>query len=170
MLLGRKEILRLIREGVIEIDPFDEDSVGSVSVDLSLGNHFRVFSPQELDVYSDAVDPSKMGELIEIEDHQFIELPPGEMILGITRERIRLPENIAGILSGRSRFARLGLMVHVSSNLVHPGSNNRQVLEIVNLGPHKIRLYPGVKICQISFVEVKGGEFRPGRYLQQLLP
>ncbi len=170
MFLGRKEILRLVKEGVIEIDPFDEAAVGSVSVDLTLGNHFRVFSPDEVEVYSEDIDVSRLGELVELEDHQYIELKPGDFVLGITKERIKLPENILGILSGRSRFARLGLMVHVSSNFIHPGSNNRQVLEIVNLGPHLIRLHPGVRICQVAFAEVRGGEPFTGRYSRQLLP
>ena len=170
MFLGRREILRLIREGIIEIDPFDESAVGPASVDLTLGNKFRVFSPEEIEVYGEDIDPSRMGELIEIDDWEYIELHPGDMVLGITKERIKLPENILGILSGRSRFARLGLMVHVSSNLVHPGSNNHQVLEIVNMGPHLIRLHPGVRICQIAFAEVRGGEVLRGRYARQDSP
>jgi dCTP deaminase len=168
--IGKRELLKLIEEGVIEIDPFDPSAVGSVSVDLTLGNHFRVFSPDELEVYSEDIDPSRLGELVEIQDHEFIELKHGDFVLGITRERIRVPENIIGILSGRSRFARLGLMVHVSSNFIHPGSNNRQVLEIVNLGPHLIRLHPGIRICQVAFAEVKGGVPFTGRYSRQLLP
>lgn len=170
MFLGRKEILRLVREGIISIEPFDESAVGPVSVDLTLGNMFRVFSPDEIEIFDENIDASKLGELIELEDWEYIELKPGDMVLGITKERIRLPENIVGILSGRSRFARLGLMVHVSSNLVHPGSYNRQVLEIVNMGPHLIRLHPGVKICQIAFAEVRGGEPLSGRYARQLKP
>ena len=170
MFLGKEEILRLVREGIIEIDPFDEGAVGPASVDLTLGNTFRVFSPDEVEVYSDSIDASKLGELITLEDWEYIELKPGDFVLGITRERIRLPSNIMGILSGRSRFARLGLMVHVSSNLVHPGSNNRQVLEIVNMGPHLIRLHPGVRICQIAFTEVRGGDLLTGRYANQLEP
>ncbi len=170
MILGRKEIIRLVREGVIEIDPFDERAVGPASVDLTLGNTFRVFPPGEIEIYGDDFDASRLGELVEIEDHEFIELNPGDMVLGITRERIKLPEHIAGILSGRSRFARTGLMVHVSSSLVHPGSNNRQVLEIVNLGNQRIRLHPGVRICQIIFIEVRGGTPLTGRYSRQLLP
>ena len=170
MFLGRNEILRLVKEGILEIDPFDESAVGPASVDLTLGNVFRVFSPDEIEVYSEDVDASRLGELIELKDWEYIELKPGDMVLGITRERIRLPSNILGILSGRSRFARLGLMVHVSSNLVHPGSNNRQVLEIVNMGPHLIRLHPGVRICQIAFAEVRGGEPLTGRYARQELP
>ena len=40
-----------------------------------------------------------------------------------------------GILEGRSRYARVGLTVHVTASLVQPGSDNHQILEIVNLSP-----------------------------------
>lgn len=168
--LGREEVLRLLKGGKIKIEPFLEENLGPVSYDLTLGNHFRVFTPGELEVFDDNLDMSKIGELVRLEDHEFIELEPGEMVLGITREKICLPDNIVGILSGRSRFARAGLMVHISSNIVHPGSCNKQVLEIVNLGPFKIRLYPGVKICQVAFAEVRGGTSLTGRYAKQELP
>jgi len=41
--LTREEILKEIRQGTIEIDPFEEDQVGPGSIDLRLGNEFRVF-------------------------------------------------------------------------------------------------------------------------------
>ena len=170
MILGRDEILRLVKDGTIEIDPFDEEAVGPSSVDLTLGNDFRFFKPSTLEIFSNNFDPAPYGELVHLEDHEFVELKPGDFVLGITRERIKLSPNIMGLLSGRSRFARAGLMVHISSNIVHPGSNNRQVLEIANLGRHTIHLYPGVRICQIVFMEVKGGEPLTDRYSQQLEP
>jgi dCTP deaminase len=170
MILGRDEIIRLVRKGIIEIDPFQEDAVGPASVDLTLGNDFRVFKPSEIELFSNNFDPAPYGELIHLDDHEFIELKPGDFVLGITRERIKLPSNIMGLLSGRSRFARAGLMVHISSNIVHPGSNNHQVLEIANLGRHILHLYPGIRICQIVFMEVKGGEPLTDRYSHQTEP
>ena len=169
--LGREEILRLVREGKIVIDPFDPSAVGPASVDLSLGNVFRVFrGGGTVDVFDDSFDPAPYGEIVEIPDSSTIALEPGAFVLGITRERIALPENIMGFLSGRSRFARIGLMVHVSSSIVHPGSDNRQVLEIVNVGPYTIRLRPGVRICQIAFSYVEGGEPLRDRYARQRSP
>ena len=44
--------------------------------------------------------------------------------------------DLCGFLEGRSRFARLGLMIHVTSAFVQPGVSNRQVLEMSNVsGP-----------------------------------
>src|SRR5207249_3602489 len=64
-------------------------------------------------------------------------LKPGETIHAITRERLRLPPDISGWLEGRSRFARLGLMVHVTSGFVAPGVNSRQVLEMSNVADRR---------------------------------
>ena len=65
-------------------------------------------------------------------------LGPGETILGITRERIRLPPDLAGWLEGRSRYARLGLMIHVTAGFVAPGVDSRQVLEMSNVAKHPL--------------------------------
>ncbi len=171
MILGRKRILELIERGVIRIEPFDPSQVGPASVDLTLGNLFRILRDgPPLAIKDDSFDPSKYGELIEVPDGSYLSLEPGAFVLGITRERISLPPTIMGILSGRSRFARVGLMVHVSSSIVQPGSNNRQVLEIANLGNRTIRLYPGVRICQIVLLQVDGGEPFSDRYQGQETP
>ncbi len=42
-------------------------------------------------------------------------LLPGQACLGITRERIQLSTRLCGLLEGRSRFARLGLFVHITA-------------------------------------------------------
>ena len=76
-------------------------------------------------------------------------LSPGETIHGITRETISLPSDLCGFLEGRSRFARLGLMIHVTSAMVQPGVNNRQVLEMSNVSTHPLRIHAGVRVCQL---------------------
>jgi hypothetical protein len=54
-------------------------------------------------------------------------LLPGCACLGITEESINLSGNLCGLLEGRSRFARLGLFVHITAGFMNPGINNRQV-------------------------------------------
>jgi dCTP deaminase len=60
---------------------------------------------------------------------------PGETVLGITRERVKLGPGLCGWLEGRSRFARLGLMVHISAPFMGPGIDSQQVLEMSNFRP-----------------------------------
>ena len=66
-----------------------------------------------------------------------------------------------GKLEGRSRYARMGVIIHTTSALVQPGSDNRQVLEIVNLAPFPIKLSAGMRISQIVFEYLKSPTSKP---------
>jgi dCTP deaminase len=164
--LTREEILKEIRQGTIEIDPFEEDQVGPGSIDLRLGNEFRVFKKlRNACAVEDHITLEDLTERIEIKDT--FTLMPGETVLGITHERIKLPANICGWLEGRSRFARMGLVIHMTAGFVQPGINNRQVLEIGNLAPFPLVLRPGVRICQIVLERTEGKAFYHGRFMDQ---
>jgi dCTP deaminase len=167
MILSRPKILKAIKEGRIGITPFDESAVGACSIDLTLGKEFRIFKDTKELILTDKLDyllhtrRKKANSLL---------LKPNELVLGITEERIRLNNDLCGFLQGRSRIARAGLMVHVSSSLVQPGVDNRQVLEIVNLSRNPMCLQSGVKICQIIFSEVSGGAAYSGEFSKQTKP
>ena len=88
-------------------------------------------------------------------------------IHGITRERIGLPPNLCGFLEGRSRFARLGLMIHVTSAFVQPGVVNRQVLEMSNVSARPLRIHAGVRLCQIVLMRTEGESRYSGRFADQ---
>jgi dCTP deaminase len=83
------------------------------------------------------------------------------MCLGITREKITMPNDMIGTLEGRSRYARMGLAVHVTSALVMPGSDNHQVLEIVNFAPFPVTIRAGMRISQIIFEKLDSRTTRP---------
>lgn len=164
--LTREEILRAIECGVIEIDPFERDQVGPGSIDLRLGNEFRVFKKlRNACVLDDRIALEELTERIEVDDS--FTLMPGETVLGITRERLKLPGTICGWLEGRSRFARMGLVIHMTASFVHPGVNNRQVLEIGNLAPFPLVLKPGVRICQIILERTEGEASYQGTFMSQ---
>jgi len=167
--LTRGEILRLVQEGVIKIEPFSEEQVGPASVDLHLDNKFRVFRalPHIHPVTEDA-SYEDLTELVEVDDHLL--LLPGQAVHGITLEKITLPDNLCGRLEGRSRFARVGLMVHMTAGFMQPGISNKQVLEMINVGPVPLAIYPGTAICQFIFEECKGSAHYRGRFENQVLP
>ncbi len=167
MILARTELLEAIRKKEIAVIPFDKTCVGACSIDLHLGNEFRVFAEnagKPVEVGEHAVFPSKK---IIVGNGSRLELKPMQFVLGVTRERIRLSPAYCARIDGRSRFARLGLMVHVSSSLIHPGSDNVQVLEIVNLSPRAMRLKPGTKICQVVFEMLSSPAEYRGRFKRQ---
>jgi dCTP deaminase len=167
MILTRDVILEEINKGNINISPFDIKNLGPASYDLALGNSLRVFVPQATPyaVHNEA-DFNDLTKLVEIDESGYT-MKPGEAVLGVTVENIALATHIAGWLEGRSRFARLGLMVHISSPFMQPGINNREVLEIANLGPTPLTILPGTKICQFVFEYCQGSAAYSGRFKTQ---
>jgi len=170
-ILTHDEIIGRVRAGEIEIEPFDERFIGPASLDLHLANQFRVFK-RVRDVFhvTESADYEDVTEVIEVHEGDYFVLMPGETAHGITRERIRLPETLCGWLQGRSRFARLGLMVHMTASFMQPGIDNKQALEINNAGPMPLALRPGIAICQFIFEECVGRARYEGRYRTQRAP
>jgi len=155
---------------LIKIDPFEKKYVGPASIDLTLGDKFRIFKNLHTSVQlnSDQFNADNYSDLVTVKDS--ITLQSGQTILGITAEKITLPSNICGWIQGRSRFARIGLMVHISSSFIQPGISNQQVLEIYNAGPISITLYPGIAICQIILEETVGQARYQGGFENQTEP
>jgi dCTP deaminase len=167
MILTHDEILREIELGRIGIDPYDPDAVGPASIDLRLGNEIRIFSPmpQVLPI-SATTDYRDQTYRLELTPAGYV-IKPGELVLGMTSERLTLPPDIAGWLGSRSRFARLGLMVHISAPFMQPGISNQQVLEILNVGPNYLKLVPGERICQFVFERCEGQAVYQGHFSGQ---
>jgi dCTP deaminase len=164
--LTRDAILREIDEGRLVIEPFAREQVGTASIDLTLGDEIRVIEagaePIDIEHESDYRVHTRVRSLRE----PYV-LPAGATIHGITRERIQLPPDLCGFLEGRSRFARLGLMVHVTSSLVNPGVRNRQVLEMSNVSGHPLRIHGGVRVCQLVLMRTEGQAVYRGRFSDQ---
>ena len=160
MILSDKDIRRLLKSGKMEISPMEESQIGPASIDLTLSDEWQFFKKA---LKKKPVDLSKVPfqEAFEKRKAASISLRPGQMCLATTREKIRLPANVMGNLEGRSRYARMGLVIHITSALVQPGSNNHQVLEIVNLAPFTIKLHAGMRISQVVFQQLKTATGKP---------
>ena len=167
-ILTKQAILDAIAEGLIEIDPFYPTMVGPASVDLHLGRSFRVFKAARRTVRIDGTsDYRSLSQKVDLEAGQTLLLMPGETILGLTLERVRLAPSLCGWLEGRSRFARVGLLVHISASFMQPGIDNHQVLEMSNFGPHPLELVPSIPICQFVFQRTEGEARYEGRFAGQ---
>jgi dCTP deaminase len=161
MILTRDVISASLRSGKLAITPFREDALESASYNVTLHHQLRVFMEglNEIDVAIVAKDANSITGITRIVDMLaagYYLLKPGELVLGMTEETIKLPPDIAGHLQGRSRFARMGLMVHVTASFLQPGINNRQVFEIFNASRNAIKLRPGIQIAQIIFERCEG--------------
>jgi dCTP deaminase len=160
MRLSDRDIERYLAEGKIGITPApDADMISGVSVDIRLGNKFRVFQAHAapfIDLSGpraevDAALNSVMSDEIYIADDQVFILHPSELALGVTQESVRLPADIVGWLDGRSSLARLGLMVHVTAHRIDPGWSGNIVLEFYNSGKLPLALRPHMKIGALNF-------------------
>lgn len=166
MILTKEVILKKINKKEIKIEPDDDLFIGPASVDLTLDNKLRIFNFKSKMIRED-IDYKEITKVIDISNGYT--LNSGELVLGITKEKITLPENICGWLNSRSRFARIGLMSHITAPFIAPGVSNHQVLEIYNAGPNKIKLIPGTKICQLVFQKCEGKSKYSGIFRDQEL-
>lgn len=169
MILTRDVILRELDAGRLHVDPLDRAHIGPASIDLHLGDEIRVMGdgPEPVPVTDEADYQASTTVRSLATPHV---LQPGETILGITRERIRLPGDIAGWLEGRSRFARLGLMIHVTAGFIAPGVDSRQVLEMSNVAHRPLVIHAGVRLCQIILQRCDGSAIYAGRFARQERP
>ena len=162
MILSKEKILEEIKNKKIVITKTEIDDT---TIKLHLGNEFRIFKEGiKQIVLTENQDCKKFTKVVKKKEYL---LQPGEFILGVTKETIKLPNNVAGLLTGRSRFARLGLSVHSTSNYVHPGVNNKQVLVIKNNLNRPIVLKEGMGICQLILFGVEGKAGYKGKFWRQ---
>lgn len=158
MVLSDRDIKKAIASGQVKITPSPDYStqLGSCLLDLTLGNAFRVFKssrtpcldPQDPNTLADAT-----SEVTVVDGEAFI-LHPGEFSLGVTREYIEMPDDLTGRLEGRSSIGRLGIVVHSTAANIECGFRGNITLELANMGRIPVKLYPGMRICSISFEQL----------------
>lgn len=167
MILSDTDILEELGYG-ITITPWDPKYLQPASVDLTLGNEFielwedgtAAINPFELTSGSSKVTiKTALGE-----DHYL--LKPGAFALASTQEVVELSAKFSGQLAGKSSLGRLGLQVHATAGFVDPGFSGRITLELSNVGPRPIMLFPEMAIGQIVFTQVKTPSTNPyaGKY------
>jgi dCTP deaminase len=160
MVLSDRDIRAEIERGRIGIDPFDPNCIQPASLDIRLDHRFRVFRSSH-HPYIDLARPlDDVTELVEVGDSPFI-LHPNEFVLGSTRERIRLPDDLVSRVEGKSSLGRLGLLIHSTAGFIDPAWNGHITLELSNVNNLPITLYPGMRIGQLSFFRLSSPAERP---------
>ncbi len=144
MILSDTDIRKQINAGKIEISDFNQSNLGSNSYDLSLGGSLLVYSEKELDA-------KKENEFVrfEIPEPEGYVLQPGELYLGVTKERTRV-RGFAPFIEGKSSIGRLGMSVHITAGVGDIGFNGHWTLEITVVKP--LRVYAGMPVAQIMFL------------------
>ena len=158
MILSDKDIKKAIKDGRIKVDPKPDYKVqlGSCSLDLHLGNKFRVFKNSSypyIDLKGPLDTDKIMEEVVVKGDRPFI-MQPGDFALVTTVENLELADDLLGRIEGRSSLGRLGIIVHGTASIFDPGWRGKPTMELGNLGVMPIALYPGMRICAFTFEEV----------------
>jgi len=154
-------IRRLVDEGRIVLEPWDPELVQPASVDLRLGDSFRVFHNHRAAAIDLREPPTNLTEEVTVSGDEAFVIHPGEFVLGRTLERVELPDDIVARIEGKSSIGRLGLIVHATAGFVDPGFKGSLTLEITNLTRIPIKLWPGLPIAQLSFMTLDQPAERP---------
>ena len=158
MVLSDRDIKKYLKQQKIIISPTPDltTQLGSCSIDLRLGNSFRVFEHSKYPY----IDPSQKDysneitrEIIVSDGGKFI-MQPGDFVLAVTKERVTISPELLGRLEGRSSLGRLGIVVHSTASVFDPGWDGNPVLELGNLGRMAVALTPGMRICSFTFEEL----------------
>src|SRR3954453_943487 len=154
MVLSDRTIARLLEEERILIDPYDASLLQPSSGDVRVDRFFRVFHNARY-AFIDVKEPQEdLAELVEIDDERPFILHPGEFVLGSTLERIVLPDALVARLGGKASLGRLGLLIHSTAGFIDPGWDGHVTLELSNVANLPITIYHGMKIGQISFMQL----------------
>lgn len=146
------EIREEVNAGRLIIEPYEDALIQPNSYDVRLSNKFSWHEPSA-EIIDPYISESVLTGLIHVVDSSIV-LQPGQFILGATEERLCLPKNIVGQLTGKSSLARLGVMVHVTAGFIDAGFSHppaQITLEIVNVGTRPVRLHAGMPIGQMVF-------------------
>jgi dCTP deaminase len=154
-------IRRLVAEGRVVIDPWDPELVQPASIDLRLGNSFRVFHNHRVTAIDLRDPPRNLTEEVVVPEGEPFAIHPGEFVLGRTLEYLELPDDVVARIEGKSSIGRLGLIVHATAGFVDPGFRGTLTLEITNLTRVPIKLYTGLLIAQLSFMGLDVPAERP---------
>lgn len=154
MILSDRTIREQLDAGRIVIEPRDDDCIQPSSVDLHVDRYFRVFRNHTMGYIDVKQDLEDLTELVEVEQDGVFILHPGEFVLGSTSERVALPDDLVARLEGKSSLGRLGLLIHSTAGFVDAGWDGHLTLELSNVANLPITLYPGMKIGQISFLQM----------------
>ncbi|HLV00325.1 MAG TPA: dCTP deaminase [Acidobacteriota bacterium] len=148
-------IVRMAKEeGMIQ--PFEESllSIGTISYgpssygyDFRVDRHYKLFRQEDCS----PLDPKNLSP-DRFEDYQgdTCVIPPGSFVLAQSVEYFRIPRDILTICTGKSTYARCGILVNVTP--FEPEWEGLVTMSISNTGPAPVRIYSGEGIAQLVFL------------------
>lgn len=169
--LSRSETISRLRKGDLVVSPIlTKEQVGASSIDLRMGTvalMARAGAQSHVDPF--AYLPTKDGGEHEIvrdrqQKHERFDIPfgksfllhPGSLALVPTLEWVRIPDDLQGVVTARSSWAREGLNI-ATATIINPKYRGIITLELANFGAIPIRLSPGLRLAQLALYALKLG-------------
>lgn len=143
------------REGMIE--PFAEAQISgnrisygpsSYGYDFRLHTEFRICQTRSGVV----LDPKAVDSgLFQEFEGDYCVIPSASFVLGRSVEYFRIPRNVLTICTGKSTYARCGVLVNVTP--FEPEWEGYVTISLSNTGPWPVKVYAGEGIAQVVFLE-----------------
>ncbi|MEE2716170.1 MAG: dCTP deaminase [SAR324 cluster bacterium] len=155
MIISDLGLKKLVEQGYLP----DGLTIGPSSVDLTLSDSFGWPKPEKAEIILGEPVPHE-----QVTTDRFV-LQPHHFVLASTAEILRVPEDMAAYVEGRSSIGRLGLQVQ-NAGFIDAGFHGQITLELANQSPFPIVLQKGTRICQIVFVQMSEAAQKPysGKY------
>ena len=165
MILARGEILRLIKDGSLRIEPFTEDVVRENGLDLRVGNEYAIYAFE-----NQVIDPCELESarhlfsIVEAKDGRIV-VPPRSFALLTTMEYVKFPTDVIGFCNLRSTLARYGL--GIPPTIIDAGFEGNVTIEVINNSGNYIVLRPGMRFLHVVLARTVGEAKYQGKYLGQ---
>lgn len=159
VVLSEEEIRkRLESKDDLLIEPLIDErtQISGCKVDLRLGGIFYEIKQSALQAYDPLESPTEYRRRIIVPLGSPYYLHPGMLALTPTFECLAMPNDLLGILQGRSSLGRLGIIVHATAGFVDPSYKGPLTLELSNLGHLPVALYPLTRVAAIAFIKITG--------------
>lgn len=166
MILSRSDILSQIHSGGIRISPeLDQFQLQPHAIDLRLGYKFLIPRNWTIDEkgrraikvsIDDVANHREQFDEVQLQPGQYFELLPNEFVIGTSLERIEMnAPNLMAILFPRTSTNRRGIDLSLSG-IIDVGYKGNLIFPMQNeAGNQVIRIYPGERVCQVVFEELK---------------
>jgi dCTP deaminase len=159
MILSDCDIRARLARGDLKVGPLEdaELQIQPASIDVRLADEFVIYRPSQVSCL-DPRDPQTLiaaSQRIQIPAGEAFVLHPGEFGLASTIEAVTIPHDLVATVDGRSSIGRLAVVIHATAGFIDPGFEGQITLELSNIGPIPVKLYPGMRVAQLVFHELK---------------
>lgn len=130
------------------INNFKKENIGPSKYTFRLG---EIFTHEKIDLVE--VDKEKFPKVKKLKLPYI--LKPGELVIGRTIEELDTPLDLMSIYAASSTSVRIGLNI-MGGGINDPGYKGNAIMGIQNNSINKIKLFEGMELLHIAFLELKG--------------